>query len=172
MRNSELKIALDTSPLITLCSFRVQGKLAVEYILPLVDMMVVETVALEATANLAYPDAISAKNLLDSGRLPKIPIPSVAVDTILDEYGRLGQGERDTIRLGLDMPDVKIILDDHLAFVVGCRFGLAPILLLDLVVLLANEGNLEKQMAVDIVNAVSDRYSKPFIKHTLYKLGR
>jgi len=80
MGSLELKIALDTSPLITLCSFRVQGKLAVEYLLPLADMMVVETVALEATANLAYPDAVSAKNLLDSGRLPKIPTPSVEVD--------------------------------------------------------------------------------------------
>jgi len=69
------------------------------------------------------------------------------------------------------VPDVKIILDDHLAFVVACRFGLAPILLLDLLVLLVNEYGLEKQMAIDIVNAVSARYSKSFVKHTLYKLG-
>jgi hypothetical protein len=58
MNDSKIKttVLCDTSPLNTMCSFRVQGKVLIEHLLPSVKFVVVDSVALEATANPSHPD--------------------------------------------------------------------------------------------------------------------
>ncbi len=167
---ANLRVILDTSPLITLCSFEVAGKLAIEHVLSVADVVVVETVAAEGTANPAYPDAAAIRMLLDAKRVAQLDIPATPFDAIIDAYDKLGQGERDTIRLGISMPDTQIVLDDYLAFVIAARFGLKPVLLLDLLVLLVKGHTLDKQVADEMVNKIAGRYSAPFVEHTRYKL--
>ncbi|MBL1137128.1 MAG: hypothetical protein D8M56_17625 [Chloroflexi bacterium] len=160
---------MDTSPLITLCKFKVRGQLIVDYLLPIFDLQVVETVAQEATANPAYTDAKVVQQLLNGKQLTQLPVPTTSIDAIINGYTRLGLGEQDTIRLGITN-SANIVLDDYLAFVVGTRFDLRPLLLLDLLVLAAREYNLDKAIALEIVDAIQVRYSSPFVEHTRHKL--
>ena len=108
--------------------------------------------------------------LLDMKRIAQLPIPSTSLDRVIDAYDKLGQGERDTIRLGISMPDTQIVLDDYLAFVIATRFGIKPVLLLDLLVSLVEEHGLDKQVAGEMVRKISGRYSTPFVEHTKHKL--
>lgn len=173
MSEQEVKstLLLDTSPLITLCGFQSQRKSIVEYILPHYDLILVQTVADEATANLAHPDTALIARLLKSREIKTVPVPTSPLANIIDAYTKLGQGERDTFRLALTMPFATLILDDFLAFVVASRFGLKPILLLDFVVSLVERGEISKQIGLEITSAVSARYSRPFVDHTRYKLN-
>src|SRR5687768_9342852 len=113
----------DTSPLITLAWAKVEKRLAVEYLLPIIRIMVVETVAQEATVNPIYPDAIAVQSLLDAGSIKRLPVPITPMDNLIDAYPKLGvgkgRGERDSIRLGVKHPDARIIIDDQQAFFVA-----------------------------------------------------
>jgi predicted nucleic acid-binding protein len=164
------EILLDTSPLITLCTFRAQGQLVVEHFLKLASFQVARTVALEATANPAHSDAAVVDNLLKEKRITDFPVPSTPLDAVIDAYTKLGQGERDTMRLALTLPAASIVLDDYLAFVIAARFGLKPIFLLDLIVSFVEDGVLEKPLALEVVEQVAARYSPPFVNHTRFKL--
>ena len=164
------QIILDTSPLITLCSFRAEGQLVVEHLLATSSFSIAESVAAEATVNPGYSDAAVIKTLLDTSRIALITTPSTRLDNVIDSYMRLGVGERDTIRLGLSLPDGLIVLDDYLAFVIAARFGLQPVLLLDLIVSFVEDGRLDKALAQEIVEQIARRYSLPFINHTRHKL--
>lgn len=163
-------VIFDTSPLITLCAFSIQERPILEYVLPFLRLRVVDTVARESTANPVYPDAAVIADFLQSGHIERVPTPQTIDDALIDAYTRLGQGERDTIRLGLTLPENDIVLDDHLAFVVATRFGLRPMLLLDLLTLLVRENGLSKALAQDIVRQTASRYSSPFVEHTQQKL--
>jgi len=164
-------ILCDTSPLITMCAFRVRGKLVIEHLSPVNTFVVVDTVASEATANPAHPDTAIIQGLLQSRKISRIPVPTPPISAIIDNYTKLGQGERDTIRLATMMSFARILLDDYLAFVVAKRFDLEPILLLDFVVSLVKQGDLRKAIAFDIIQSIAPRYSTPFIEHTRHKLN-
>lgn len=150
--------------------------MVIEHLLSVINIIVVETVAQEATANLVYPDAVLLKALLDKGRITRLPVPTTPVDEIINSYPKLGigkgRGERDTIRLGVVTPGARVIIDDQQAFFVGARFELRPLTLLDLLVELARLPLLSKTLALKIAHATSGRYASVSIKHTLYKLGQ
>jgi predicted nucleic acid-binding protein len=142
-----------------------------EAILGIADVTIVETVAIEATANPAYPDSTVIQAFLKAERIFRVPTPKTPVDAIIDSYVKLGKGERDTLRLGIATPGARIVLDDHLAFVIATRFGVEPILLLDLLVLLVREDGLDKRTADAIIDQIAGRYSTPFVQHTKWKLS-
>jgi hypothetical protein len=169
---SKPQFILDTSPLITLCSFKVAHRLVIEHILPIVDFVIVETVAFEGTSNPAYTDSATILSFLNAGLISSIPKPITALDPIIDNYIKLGQGERDTIRLAISKPGVIAVLDDYLAFVVATRFEIKTILLLDLLVLLVKDWGLNDKVALEIVNQIAPRYSAPFVQHTKEKLSK
>ena len=171
-QRSKMPLILDTSPLITLCAFQAAGQLVVDHILPIAETCVVETVVAEAIANPAHPDVVAIKSLVDAGRITHRTTPTTPVDALIDGYTKLGRGERDTLRLGTTMPDTKIVLDDYLAFVIAARFGLGPILLLDLRVVLVREYGLDKKIAREIVEKTAKRYSTPLVEHTGHKLNQ
>ncbi len=133
--------------------------------------MILETVAHESTTNPTYSDAQVIKDLLISNKIKSIPVIATPVDGIIDGYTKLGKGERDTIRLAITNANARIVLDDYLAFVISTRFGVNPILLLDLLVAFVKENYLSVGTCLEIVARISARYSPPFIEHTRYKLN-
>lgn len=161
---------LDTSPLISLCAFEVREQPIIKYILPHSDVVVVNTVAKESTANPQHRDTALITELLRSRTIKTIPTPTSPLGEVIDLYTKLGQGERDTLRLGTMMPYARLILDDYLAFVIAARFGLQPILLLDFVVLLIQQSKLDLELGRQIVDGIAPRYSLAFIEHTKHKL--
>lgn len=165
----------DTSPLITLAGTTVDGKPAIEHILPFIHLLVVETVAQEATANPSYPDARVVQDLLKAGRIAQLPVPVTPVDTFINAYPKLGtdkgKGERDTIRLGIVTPGARVIIDDQQAFFAAARFELNPLTLLDLIVELTRSRKLSKEIALRITKATSGRYAPVSIEHTVYKVN-
>lgn len=165
----------DTSPLVTLAGATVERQACIEELLPLIQILVVETVAQEATVNLTYPDARLVKHLLDNGQIQQNPVPTTPVDHFIQAYPKLGvgrgQGERDTIRLGIVTPDSRVVMDDQQAFFVAARFDLHPLTLLDLIVELTRTHTLNQQRALQIVPALTGRYAPVSIQHTLYKLN-
>lgn len=166
---------LDASPLVTLATPVVDGKVIVEYILPLISIAVAETVAQEATINLAHRNAVVIKRLIDDEQIEVLPVPATSVDYLIDAYPKLGldkgSGERDTIRLGIVTPNRRVIVDDQAAFFAAARFELNPITLQDLLVNLARLHRLEKSLAIKIVRALTGRYAAVSIQHTLHKLN-
>jgi len=166
MRSDKLQVIFDTSPLITLCSFRAQEELAIEHLLPFLDALVVQTVSIESTANPKYADAKAIQLFLGNQQILSLPIPTTSLDSVIDQYTKLGNGERDTLRLAITNPQAQVILDDYLAFVIATRFHLRPLLLLDLLVLLVESHNLDRQLAVKILDAIKSRYSAAFVEHT------
>ena len=167
----------DTSPLITLATPKIEKQVAIDYILPLIVLAVVETVAQESTANPTYSDAAVIQSRLDSGHIARIPVPVTSVDHLINGYTNIGttkgKGERDTIRLGITLPSARIVLDDQGAFFIAARFDLKPIMMLDVLVDLTRSRYLDKLTALKIVNAVSQtgRYATASIQHTIYKLN-
>lgn len=164
---------LDTSPLITLAGPPLQGQPIIDWLLPLIDLVVVETVALEATVNLTYADGQRIQALLDAGQIRREPVPPTPVDDLIQAYPRLGlnkgKGERDTIRLGIMRPEAQVVIDDQQAFFVAARFELCPLTLLDLLVNLVRSEALDKSLAVEMTLAMAGRYAPISIQHTLYK---
>ena len=168
--NSKPQVILDTSPLITLCSFVAQGELIIDSVLSFVDILVVDTVAQECTANQNYADARTIQKLIDKNQIITLRVPQTGIDILIDNYTKLGHGERDTLRLAITLPDLQIVLDDFLAYIVASRFDTNPILLLDLLVQWVESGYLESGFAHEMVNTIAPRYSPPFIEHTRQKL--
>lgn len=165
-----LKVIFDTSPIITLATLSTAQQNSLERLLPNLEIVLVDTVAQEATANLKYSDAKEIKRLLDLGYLKTVANPQTSQDVLIDGYHKLGQGERDSIRLALTLPNIPLVLDDYLAFVIATRFGLHQTLLLDFIILLTQQKQLSKLDADNLVTQSTTRYSQPFVSHTLEKL--
>jgi hypothetical protein len=172
--NAFPNLIFDSGPLITLATPKVDAKPIVEYVRPLLNIIVVETVAQETTSNLRHPNAVVIKALLDNGHIARVPVPTTAVDTLIDSYPKLGvdkgKGERDTIRLGV-ATQTRVVIDDQQAFFVAARFELNPVTLPDLLVELTRSRRLPKPLALRLVNAMTGRYVETSIQHTLYKLN-
>lgn len=172
MANQNIKLIFDTSPLITLCVFSHNKNLVFDYLIPYMECRVADEVLFEATDNPTHTDALAIQQRLTNKQINQFATPNTEYDTILDKYTKLGKGERDSIRLALTMPEARVVIDDHLAFVVASRFGVKPLLLLDLIVLLAKEYGLDKTLAYEITEKLAPRYSESFILHTKEKLRR
>lgn len=161
---------LDSSPLITLALFPVH-KPAIETILTIADLILVDTVAVETIAFPTHRDAAVIKALLDAGKLARLPVPTTAVDALIDGYNKVDEGERDTIRLALTIPGARLILDDVAAFIAATHFDLSPIMLLDQLAAWTKAGELDKATSLTILTAISSRYSEAFVNHTRHKLN-
>jgi predicted nucleic acid-binding protein len=148
------KLVLDSSPLITLALFPVH-KLALEMIVAVAEVIVVETVAVETTAFTKHRDAIVIKRLIGAKLIQQLPVPITPIDRFIDSYAKVDEGERDTIRLALSLPDARLVLDDISAFTVATHFDLSPIMLLDLLASWAKNGTLNRDDALKTVTAVA-----------------
>ncbi|MBI5671341.1 MAG: hypothetical protein HZC41_25385 [Chloroflexi bacterium] len=163
-------LLLDSSPLITLALFPVHQP-ALETILTFADVVVVETVAVETTTFLKYRDAVVIKSLLDAQQIKRYETPATKYDDLIRAYNKVDEGERDTIRLALTMPDARLVLDDVAGFMAATHFDLNPIMLPDMLVALVRAGNLDKSVALRIISSVATRYSEAIVNTTKFKLG-
>jgi predicted nucleic acid-binding protein len=93
---------------------------------------------------------------------------------VLDDlrYYRVGQGEREAITLTARLTKAVLITDDFLALIVAQRLGCAAHLFLDFVVGRVRSGALPVPDAQQIVQAVSPRYPRGFVPHSLALLRR
>jgi len=69
---------------------------------------------------------------------------------LINAYRSIDDGERDTIRLGITMPEFRIVIDDQTrVFFVAARFEMRPIILLENLVVDSGEylGRLAKELA-------------------------
>jgi predicted nucleic acid-binding protein len=167
---NRLQVFLDTSPLITLAVFKVQNRPIIDLLADVLELYVADSVVDEGTANPKHVDAQVISRLLTQKKLLRVPVASLPLDNPIDAYTKLGQGERDTIRVAQSYPNSQVVLDDYLAFVIATRFGVKPILLLDLIVMMVEKAMLQSDLAFAIVDTIQARYSLPFVEHTRLKL--
>jgi predicted nucleic acid-binding protein len=163
---------LDTGPLISLCAFPQRGYRAyIHVILNYAEVSISDTVTNEILHDPSHPGASIFKPLLDSGKIAALPTPHEPQILDIAYSGRLGSGERGIIHLGLKFQEAITVIDDKDAFQIANRFGLRPVGLQDMLVLLARDYGLSKQTAIDIANTTASRYPAPFLVHTLFMLN-
>lgn len=168
------KLIFDAGPLITVCKFRAGDRLIVDHISDHCQIVVAESVRVEVVAaGVRYPDAQVAQQRIDGGQIVVMsPPPSPDLEALIAPYG-LGDGERDSILLA-KRPGLEagLVIDDHLAYLVSDRLKCQKRFLLDTLVDLLEAGNLNKGLAVEMVQAIRSRYPPAFVEHTLLLLQR
>ena len=110
------------------------------------------------------------QELIQNQKISVEATPQTAQDEWIDRYQKLGIGERDAIRLALTYSESRLVLDDYLACVIAGRFGIRPIILLDLLIELSIAGQISVQYAQRLVQGIAGRYSSAFVEHTLHQL--
>jgi hypothetical protein len=169
------RLVFDAGPLITACKFSAGGRLIIDHILDHCEITIAASVRDEVVlAGIRYPDAQVAQQRIDRGEITVlVPSPDSHFDALIAPYG-LGNGERDSILLAWHThePDVTLVLDDHLAYLVSDRLGQHKRFLLDVITDLVNAGELDKKLALKMVQAIRTRYPSAFVEHTLILLQR
>lgn len=167
------KLIFDAGPLITSCKFSAVGKLVIDHLLACYDITISHSVQQEVvTAGATYRDAKAAQERIDAGLISVLSPPSnPALETLIAPY-KLGKGEQDSLLL-LGHPDLKhatLVVDDHLAYLVGDRLQLHKRFLLDVLITATIDGTLTNNVAIDIVKSIQTRYPLAFVAHTLLLL--
>lgn len=169
------KLIFDAGPLITTCKFVVNKRFVIDHILDASEIVIAESVHDEVViAGAHYADAQAAKERVVVGKITvQSPPPNPDLTSLIAPY-KLGQGEQDSIVLlsHVDLKNSVLVVDDHLAYLVSARLGQPRLFLLDAIVSLVLNGNLEKEIAIRIVENVRSRYPAAFIDHTLLLLRR
>jgi predicted nucleic acid-binding protein len=161
-------VLLDTSPLVTLCIFKIANQPMIHTFLQYADVYITDAVQHEITVQYEKSDAQIAKRLVNSGQIQVISAPS---NPTISDFYKLHETDCGVIRLGLISPLFLTVIDDKEAYVVSTRYGLKPIFLLDLLVLLVEKCRLQKQDALDMIKSAERRYSPAYIAHTIFKIS-
>jgi predicted nucleic acid-binding protein len=165
----------DAGPLITTCKFAAADRLVIDHILERCSIAIAASVYREVVvAGKSYPDANAARQRIEQGQITVLaPDTDSQQEALIAPYN-LGDGERDTILLAKDISEqgTVLIIDDHLAYLVCDRLGLRKHFLLDLIVELVGTESLDKNLGLDIVEAIRTRYPLAFVEHTRRLLKR
>lgn len=166
-----VNVVFDAGPLITACKFETQGELVVDHLLKGCKILIPPSVEEEeAVLGAKYPDGVAAGERIAAGKIHVMSISARLWDSHLEQYS-MGDGERDSIELCGQNPDVEaLVTDDHLAFIVATRVGLEAWMLPDLVVELVSRRVLTDKLARSVLEVVRPRYRVGLIEHTLEKL--
>jgi predicted nucleic acid-binding protein len=163
----------DASPLIASCQFSIEGRSVASRVLVGVQVQIPPAVYTEVvTRGGTRPDALEAARLVHGGQ---IRVADAAhVGDVLDDlqYYQLGQGEQEALTLTARLAEAVLVTDDFLALIVAHRLGLAAQLFLDFVVGRSHRRALNVLEAQQIVQAVSPRYPRGFVPHSLALLRR
>jgi hypothetical protein len=161
-------VLLDTSPLVTLCVFKIANKPLIHTFLEHAEVYITEAVNHEVTVQYEKSDARIARSLVTSGQIQITPAPKTPP---ISDFYKLHETDCGVIRLGIASPHLTTIIDDKEAYIVSTRYGLKPILLLDLLVRLVQRHGLGQQVALDMVKSAERRYSPSYVAHTIFKLN-
>jgi predicted nucleic acid-binding protein len=163
----------DASPLVASCQYSVDGRSVAACVLAGTHVQIPPAVYTEVvTRGGTRPDALEAARLVRDGQLHLADIASVAEDLDDLQYYQIGQGERQAMTLTTRLVDAVLVTDDFLALIVAHRLGLNVQLFLDFVLGRAQSGALSLRDAQHIVQAVSPRYPRGFVPHSLALLRR
>jgi predicted nucleic acid-binding protein len=167
------KLIFDAGPLITSCKFSVAGQLVIDHLLLHCEITIAASVRDEVVvAGNRYADAKAARQRINKGQIAVLsPSPTSALEMLITPYN-LGDGERESIFLATAMSEATLVIDDHLAYLVSDRLGQRKRFLLDILADLVVAKNLDKQLAIDMVQAIRSRYPTAFVEHTLLLLRR
>jgi predicted nucleic acid-binding protein len=164
----------DTSPLITTCTGHQSNEMLIHHLMQHITIIVVETVAQEATSSLRHADARMIRQLLDAREIHAKAVPQTRMDHFIEAYPKLGnnkgKGERDTIKLGVHNPESRVVIDDQQAYFVAARFDLRPITLLDLMVDFVRLQLWSAHTAARFLTQLEGRYTKVALQLTQFKI--
>lgn len=164
-----LTVVFDAGPLITACKFETLGKLLIDHLLTGCCIIIAPKVEEEvAVLGASYPNGVAAGERIARGTLQVMPVVEPKWTRHLAAYA-LADGERDSIELcgkGVE----ALVTDGYLAFIAAVRLGLKAWMLPDLVVELAERGNVTVEVAEAILQAVRSRYHAGVIEHSLVRL--
>jgi len=165
-----LIVIFDAGPLITACKFMVQGKLVVDYLSPICQIIIPSAVEEEvAILGARYSDGIAAGERIAKGEIQVMSVTERLWATHLASYA-LGKGELDSIELCRNAGAEALVTDDNMAFIVATRLGLKACMLPDLVAELAKRGELGIRIAKDIMEAIRPRYRVGVVEHNIVRL--
>jgi len=139
-------------------------------VLACADLCIGPAVAREALADPPHADVRVSKPLIQSEAISILAASDPPA--ILSAYD-FGKGEHDIIAIGLKRRDVILVIDDHLAFIIATRFGLRPLLTLDVIVELVHSHGMPKTVGIEIVRVwqSKNRFGPGFLRHTFEKLN-
>lgn len=163
----------DASPLVASCQFVVGGQSVAAHVLAGAHVQIPPAVYTEVvTRGGTRPDALEAARLVRDGQL--YLADTARVGALLDDlrHYQVGQGEQEAITLTAHLPEAVFVTDDFLALIVAQRLGCAARLFLDFVVGRARSGAPLVPDAQQIVQAISPRYPRGFVPHSLALLRR
>ena len=166
----KLCVVMDASPLITACKFDVRGRLVIDYILDGADVVVAPGVEYEvADLGQKYADGRAARQRMDRGEI-EVQVVQPRWQKHLAGYA-MGDGERDSIELAGQLPDLSaLIADDYLAFVAAVRLGLRVWMLPDLVTELVERRVFVPGVGKEMLTIIAPRYRAGVVAHSQVRL--
>jgi predicted nucleic acid-binding protein len=168
------KVIFDSSALIPASKYAVDGRLICEYLAESVEIHIPAAVQNETVVQPEkFAGEAALQKLIAQEKIIVATIrPADSAMELLARY-KLGLGEQEAILLYLQNEDKfdGIILDDYVAAIVCRRLQIGAMLLLDLIVQLAREHLLPRDLAVAMIAQIAPRYNRGFIEHSLHMLG-
>ncbi|MDZ7369110.1 MAG: hypothetical protein ONB43_25145 [candidate division KSB1 bacterium] len=168
------KVIFDSSALIPASKYAVDGKPICEYLAESVEIHIPAAVRNETVVQPEkfFGEAALQKLIAQEKIIVGTIKPADLARELLARY-KLGLGEQEAILLYLQNEDKfdGIILDDYVAAIVCRRLQIGAMLLLDLIVQLAREHRLPRDLAVAMIAQIAPRYNRGFIEHSLQMLG-
>jgi hypothetical protein len=172
---AQAKLLFDTSSLITAAQFGVRGQLVIEFITNYAKVIIPEGVKAEAVdlgLQAGYSDALELDRLIKAGAITvaKAQPADLPFETVVAAYD-VEPGDVEILRLcrltsGYD----HAVVDDRLLYLILHRFAMRPIFLPDLIVAMARERAITKEIGEQLLEAIRSRYRTGFIEHSLLML--
>ena len=165
----------DATSLITCAKFQLEGRLILDYVLDVADIVITTEVQQETVeAGLAggYPDAVAIKERIDARRVEvrTVARTSVRFEEVLDLYG-LQEGDKAVVRLALQATDVTAtITDDRLLYIVLHRCGHQALFLPDLIEKTVADHVCDATTGQQLLLAIRPRLQRGFVEHSLSRL--
>jgi len=91
-------------------------------------------------------------------------------EQVVAAYG-IEDGDKEVLRLCRQIPDYDyVIVDDRLLYLIIHRFGMRPLFLPDLIVMMVQEKAVTEMRAEQMLDAIKPRYRLGFIEHARWVL--
>ncbi|MFQ5340689.1 MAG: hypothetical protein ACE5F6_03990 [Anaerolineae bacterium] len=174
-QGNQKKLIFDASSLIASAQFGVASQLIIQYILSYAEVVIPEEVKNEAVdqgLSAGYTDAQALDGLVKGGaiRVEAAQQADPTFEQVVDAYG-IENGDEEVLRLCRQTPDYDyVIVDDRLLYLIIHRFGMRPLFLPDLIVMMAREGAVSETQAEQMLDAIKSRYRAGFIEHAVQVL--
>lgn len=165
------KLIFDTSALIAGAQFAAANQLVVQHVLDYAGVMIPEKVKEEAVdqgLQAGYPDALVLDGLVKAGgiEVEMAQLADPAFEQVVEAYG-VENGDKEVLRLCWQTSDYDhVIVDDRLLYLIIHRFGMRPLFLPDLIVMMAQEKAVTEILAEEMLDAIRPRYRSGFIEHS------